>query len=58
VFKWNCNKVSVDKHLRHAFPIQNSELSEKGDALLPLHFNLSVEHIIRKVQEKSVRPGI
>lgn len=50
--------MSIDKYLRHTFPIQNSEWSEKGDALLPLHFNLSVEYVIRKVQEKSVRPGI
>ena len=43
-----CSRVQVGKHLSDMFPINNG--LKKGDALLPLLFNIAVEYAIRMVQ--------
>jgi hypothetical protein len=44
-----CNDVLIGKNLSDAFPLHNG--LKQRDALLPLLFNLALEHAARKVQE-------
>jgi hypothetical protein len=44
------SRVRIGKNLSDKFTVQNG--LKKGDALLPLLFNIALEYAIRRVQDK------